>query len=122
VSHACTLAEPLTVEIRDGESMVDALLRELRATTATLASLHNAIIGSDTTPSGERLRREVHEAVMYELKQGTEANDVLFEVLMRLRTPSVPRYSGSLADAVRVELARVVDVRRSPIALLPGRA
>lgn len=112
------MSEPLFVEIRDGETMDAALLRELRAVTATLRQLHNRMIGDDETPGGEQLRREVLVAVEHAVAEWGEQHMLLIDVLEKIRPPSILGWNGLLVDAVRVELARIVDVRRTPIALL----
>ncbi len=118
----CTLSEPLTVEVRDGETMIDALLRELRATTATLAHLHNMLIGDDTTPGGERLRRQVAEAVRVTVAEEAANSDALYQVWRRLRAGNGLVCRGTIREAVVAELGRVTGFNRSPLALLAARS
>lgn len=115
---ACALSEPLTVEVRDGETMTDALLRELRATTATLAHLHNMLIGDDTTPGGERLRRDVLEAITVTVAEESANSDALYQVWRRLRAGNDLVCRGTIREAVVAELGRVISFNRSPLALL----
>lgn len=122
-AHACTLAEPLTVEIRDGETIEAALLRELRAATATLRHLHNMLIGDDVTPAGEQLRSEVLEVVRHTSEEECANAGLLWEVWRRLRAGNVPiGFRADLRSAVRAELARVTGFIRSPLALLAARS
>jgi hypothetical protein len=115
--HACDLAKPLTVEIRDGETVEAALLRELRAVTATLRSIHNNLIGDDETPAGERLRTEVLEVVTHTAEEGAADSDLLWEVWRRLRAGNEPiGLRGDLRGAVRAELDRITGFTRSPLA------
>jgi len=123
MSFACDLAEPLTVEIHDGETLEAALLRELRAATATLRCIHNNLIGDDKTPSGERLRTEVLEAVRGTAEEGAADSDLLWEVWRRLRADIEPiGLRLDLRGAVRAELVRVTGFIRSPLALLAPRS
>lgn len=118
MTYACTLSEPLTVEVRDGETMTDALLRELRATTVTLAHLHNMLIGDDTTPGGERLRREVVKAVRVTVAEDAANSDALYQVWRRLRAGNDLVCRGTIREAVLAELGRVTSFNRAPLALL----